>query len=338
MLRPVCCLVLMVVLAVGVSQVAGGDPGPTAVELTSFAGNPILTKGAEGEWDSGFVFAGYVLFHDGMFHMVYSGGVELGMTPAALGYATSTDGLVWTKYAHNPVLELDLDMTEGGIGIPVPVLVDDGWMVYFERRGTPSGSADAILRATAPDPTGPWTVDYTPVFEKGTRPDWDYLALDLASVVGDGDRTVLYYVTHKPIEGVGMATSLDGITWTRYNDPATTENRFLNSDPVFTTGESQAWDEHVISSPVMAYTPHGWEMFYGGSGDRGASMAIGYATSPDGIHWSRFGNGPIDLSDESPKLLPASWIIVDDVYYLYYERWDWNMVELAVATGTVTWE
>jgi len=85
-------------------------------------------------------------------------------------------------------------------------------------------------------------------------------------------------------------------------------------------------------------------MFYAGNGSAipgTVHMHIGYATSPDGIVWTRYGDWPVLSPLEGySDLTPVSFVIIDGTYHLYYSMspaenvWD----QLGVATGTVTWE
>jgi hypothetical protein len=330
--------VVTVLLIVCVPLASGQDAQPVTVEFTAYEGNPILTVGEAGAWDSGSVGNPRVIFDDGTFHMFYTGAIDAN-SPPAVGYATSEDGLRWTKYESNPVLEMDPAVTRAGIPNISPVFDGDTWIIFFPFVKYRGMSAESIMRATASAPTGPWTVDAAPVLEKGSGQDWD-ANFDIASVTLAEEEYALYYTS--PYQNVGRATSPDGITWTKYDDPATTDPQYANSDPVFTVGETGTWDAPFITSSIVQYGDHGWEMFYGGNGGPGTiHLHIGYATSPDGVVWTRFGDGPVLSPPEGfSDLLPTSFVIVDGTYYLYYgmssAEYVWN--EMGVAMGTVTWE
>jgi hypothetical protein len=84
----------------------------------------------------------------------------------------------------------------------------------------------------------------------------------------------------------------------------------------------------------------GWEMFYTGSDFR--SVQIGYATSSDGVHWTKHKDNPILApeidplaSETGPLAIEAPSVIVNDsTYTLYY---DYGLVtgRIGMATGTI---
>jgi hypothetical protein len=76
-------------------------------ELTAFepyVNNPVFTGTGQDTWDEVIRERGYILREDDGYHMWYTGyRKENSDQDLALGYATSPDGLVWTRYAANPV-------------------------------------------------------------------------------------------------------------------------------------------------------------------------------------------------------------------------------------------
>ncbi|MEJ2196191.1 MAG: hypothetical protein P8X73_15210, partial [Ignavibacteriaceae bacterium] len=66
------------------------------VDWTKHPDNPILTRGVNGEWDDVLVANPYVIFDGTTYHLWY-GGYD-GSTGTNIGYATSVDGISWTKY------------------------------------------------------------------------------------------------------------------------------------------------------------------------------------------------------------------------------------------------
>ncbi len=68
---------------------------------------PVLAAGAA--WEKVAVMCPHVIWDDArhLYYMWYSGGEQY--EPDAIGYATSTDGRQWTKYARNPIFQADPD-------------------------------------------------------------------------------------------------------------------------------------------------------------------------------------------------------------------------------------
>lgn len=348
----------LLILSHPVSIMNGQSPKPIEVEITLNESNPILSKGAPGEWDSGFVFAGNVIYKDETYHMFFAGGEDFlaqshtisysnskmggenfSAQPHAIGYATSKDGLHWEKYANNPILKMDPAISKGDIPYALPIVDGNTWMLYFNNVTAVGSGSQGIRRATASSPTGPWSIDKEPVMTKGKSADWDSLSFDIVTIIRDLDQFVLYYhgFGNDNQIGIGRATSPDGITWTKYNDPATSRPDFVNSDPVFTVGGLRAWDAHDII-PTVIHTDHGWEMFYMGTNNVGITWNVGYATSPDGITWSHFEKNPVMKALSDYKFWIEGILPVDNQYYVYYDRMMPTALDMGVAVGQVKYE
>ena len=162
--------------------------------------------------------------------------------------------------------------------------------------GSEKGGSAIIERTTAPSPTGPWTRG-EPVLRPGGSGEWDEGLIQPVSVNATAEGYVMYYYGCKPgcpaMSGVfGMATSPDGITWQKYDDPSTTESPYAESDPVLQVGSPGSFDSGWILTASIRQTESGWELFYIGF-NLSSSGKVGYATSPDGIHWTKYAGNPI---------------------------------------------
>ena len=68
---------------------------------------PVLSHGNPGDWDSDYATHGTVIKgSDGIWRMWYSGSGPSGSGEWGIGYATSTDGLTWTKDPGNPIFSI----------------------------------------------------------------------------------------------------------------------------------------------------------------------------------------------------------------------------------------
>ena len=119
-------LLLCLITFAGMAQ---EDSEGITLNFTFHNDNPVIAQGADGEWDGGTIQIGCVIHEDGVFHMMYDG-AEAVEGPWAIGYASSTDGLTWTKYPGNPVVTVDLEIYSNGIN-GGPCYVEDGqWIMY----------------------------------------------------------------------------------------------------------------------------------------------------------------------------------------------------------------
>ncbi len=77
----------------------GHATSPNGVTWTKDPSNPVLIN--DTSWESTRIDAPMVIFDGTTYRMWYTGG---GQDDSQIGYATSEDGSVWTKYDNNPVL------------------------------------------------------------------------------------------------------------------------------------------------------------------------------------------------------------------------------------------
>jgi hypothetical protein len=95
------------------------------VNWTKHANNPVL-EATPGEWDESGLYWPRVIKNGTTFEMWYR---SAGKT----GYATSQDGIQWTKYAANPVLSESWD--GGGAGVPSLILDGDTYKMWASGGG-----------------------------------------------------------------------------------------------------------------------------------------------------------------------------------------------------------
>lgn len=330
---------IIALLVAPVAPSSGQGESGIVVNLIPYEGNPILCSTGMQKWERSYWWNPSVIYNRDMFHMLYLGCTD---EECEVGYAESEDGLAWTRYESNPVFvpvpSSDTSLAAPAHGVLHMKAFLDGntWVMLFVQAIQHRVFTETILRATAPDPIGPWTVDPEPVLAAGKASEWDHVGLYVHSILRTGESYVLYYSPATLGGNVGMATSPDGIHWTKYDNPTTADSAHAVSDPVFEKSkDSQAWDRGYVAGSIVRQNENGWEMFYAGS-DYSYTFSVGYATSEDGITWTRLGNAPV-LSQEG-GLAPDSLVVIDGTYYLYYAYTVDQVNCIGVATGTVTHE
>lgn len=93
-------------------------------------GTPVLS--AEAPWEKVAVMCPHVIWDEteGLYKMWYSGGEQY--EPNAIGYATSRDGVAWTKHPANPVFYADPgNAWERHKAAGCQVIHKDGWYIMF---------------------------------------------------------------------------------------------------------------------------------------------------------------------------------------------------------------
>ena len=317
------------------------DVTPTFVEglsppaFTLRGDMPVLARGRT--WDSAFVFPGAVVFHDGLLHMFYQGsrGLEGELPLNSIGYAVSLDGYVWQRALDDPVqFSGEPDYSLRSLEISSVLVEPDGtWVMYFTAWLEGGLFRSGVGRANAPDPTGPWTFAKSLALLTDNPERWDGSRIFSPQVIRTATEYVMYYTgvdvnPRNPALQIGRATSTDGITWTKYDDPETTGRRYEDSDPVLKVGQDSAWDATNVSNPQVLRTAENWLMVYRGSFNESLGArtpGVGFAASPEGIHWERFEGNPVFLPQEvMPDFFFSSpvWLYFQNQHFLYFSAYD----------------
>ena len=300
------------------------------VNWTQYSGNPVLDLGVPGSWDEGTVFVQSVILVGDTLKMWYGGNSDSHIfnNNFSIGYAWSLDGINWTKYNGNPVMAGRPGMWDQ-VGIFHPIVIQDGdtlrmWYESF-TASTPAGPGHMIGYATSVDGIT-WTRRDTPVLERGPAGEWDDSNMITGAVIKEGNTFKMWYSgstggTFPNVRiRIGLATSTDGINWTKYDDPVTTNAPFQFSDPVLPLGSSGSWNGLWAWAPSVLTTPSGYEMLYEGIDKPTGNGAVGYATSTDGINWIKDARNPIltGVSGSWASAIGATSVIKDgDLYRMW---------------------
>lgn len=242
----------------------------TLPPATPFPARPSFSlQPGPADWESTYIDPGAIVQHDGEWHMFYNG-IDSWPAPVKVGYATSPDGLTWTKQATEPVfVTSEIPYAAVSAFMSDAEVLDDGtWAIwFFTVESSLNFNRGVIGRITAPGPMGPWTPDAEPSLDRGPEGSWYSLGVNNPTVARIGDEWWMWFdgsrgdLDSEGDRGIGLATSTDGEAWVLYDDPATTDEPFSQSDPVLMT-TPDAWDERRLYDPGVVGVDGGLAMTY----------------------------------------------------------------------------
>jgi hypothetical protein len=319
---------------------------PSPLRFNACEHNPVLVPGEPGSWDDLSTGVPNIVWHDSMFYLFYMGRNVAGRI--AIGLATSHDGVHYKKFGANPVLASDNNGFDAfTVGPGIVVKEDSVWVMYFNALETAGFTpGPSIGRATATILTGPWKRRDTPVLKTGNKGEWDAGFVIPSTVLALKEGSYIMYYSggndYNTLNDffVGMATSTDGMNWKKYNDPATTQHPFAESDPVFMNGSAGDWDGNYVWMANVTRYSEGFRMYYTGVPFETNIVEIGYATSKDGIHWERYPGNPVcvagnDLFQKTKGvegyMENPSVLFLDTICYMYYDCGIAGKIGLATA-------
>jgi hypothetical protein len=234
----------------------GHATSPDGVEWTLDSASPVLVPGPEGAWDSEWLSPGAMTYDDGVFDLWYSGcHREFPAVPCSVGYATSPDGSVWTKYPLNPVLGVGPSGSFDGYTLdPGSVVFAEGaYRMWYTAMDKPSGAV-TIGYADSPDKTS-WTRHPNPVLEPG--PGWDQWDVGNPTVVYDGSGYQMWYSGSEDgiVGSIGYARSTNGIEWVEHHDNPVVSNVLGASNPavVFDGSTYHMW--YLVGGGTWNFAP-----------------------------------------------------------------------------------
>lgn len=299
------------------------------IDFVNVTDGPVLHLGSSGEWDEGQVWNPSVVKDGDTLKMWYTGANDNVMNGPAckIGYAWSLQGIAWNKYEGNPVLSAEMEW-EGESIYGCAVLKDgDTLKMWYGTSTDPYLISQKIGYATSLDGII-WDKHPMPVLQTGPESDWDDALIAPTTVIKDENIYKMWYWAGRQgfpwvesIPQTGMATSIDGIEWIKYDDPVTTEFPYASSDPVLKRGLYLKWDEHRAIDPMVVKSNYGYEMWYiGFSWNTNEEDLLGYATSEDGITWNKYTGNPIFTEPLlwGHDIYGGTVLLYDDAYRMWF--------------------
>lgn len=224
---------------------------------------------------------------------------------SGIALAYSQDGVTWYQYgavsgllmtAHHAHVIYDVNGF-GGTAIRYKMWFwDTAASIYSLDALKYAESADGInwsWSTLTQDAGKPLVTNIFPDWNRGTYGPTDVFYNPAGSPTLDdttlwNNRYVMYYDgTTGGIEQVGLGYSSDGLHWKRYGD-----------QPVLQVTPG-AWDSNYVGFGTVVKILDQYHFFYSG-GQNAMHEGIGYASSPDGITWSKAGAPLFHVTDGVP--------------------------------------
>jgi predicted GH43/DUF377 family glycosyl hydrolase len=212
-------------------------------------GNPVLFGGASGAWDDSGLYSLCVIKDGTTYKMWYSGNHN----SVQIGYATSSDGITWTKYASNPVFSGDgagFDSANTWAG----TVIKDGstYKMWYLGNSGGGGGLDRIGYAWSNDGTS-WSRNANAVMTTSVG-KFDSSGLRDPAVLKINQKYYMYYTGYDGANyRIGAAESWDGTTWTKMN----------NGNAVITLG---VWDNVNLIEHCAIRLAYQYYIWYAGGG------------------------------------------------------------------------
>jgi predicted GH43/DUF377 family glycosyl hydrolase len=218
--------------------------------------------------------------------------------------AYAYDGL-WVKYSGNPVLSPTQGSWDAGYTI-IPRILYDGHIFRMWYEGG-TATATGVGYATSTDGVR-WIKHNAPVLSPGPSGAWDSSAITLGSIIWNGTLFLMSYsgsnTTTVDTGAAGLATSKDGISWTKYV-----------SNPVLLTS---GLDQQYLASPYVMAQGFQFNMWYTGRNETNPKSnldsTILYATSLDDVKWIKWPSAVLTPSSD-PKAWDSSAVYAPSVIY-----------------------
>ena len=217
--------------------------------------------------------------------------------------------------------ELGGDWDGLSVGMPVVISSTGQYRMWYQGRGLSFIDwGNALGYAELTDGETYQKYAGNPVLEPGEFGEWDSAYRGQIALIEDGGIYKMWFSgagTSGPWQ-TGYATSSDGLDWEIYS-----------GNPVLEVGAPGSWDEQEANGPTVLKDGAVYKMWYHGCNLDYSECSIGYATSNDGVNWTKHTGNPVleatpGAWDESGLILSARHKERRYLRNLVPKRWqDW---------------
>ena len=263
----------------------------TSTTLDALGGLRLVTNGAPltTSWDTDTQFSGGINWESTLFAPIGVRTLDTTGTGASATLGLPATLLPLNRGTGASVLGPTAPAVRDGDGVSDPSVVKAGTAYRMWYSGAAEdGAAPAIFEAVSTDGLS-WTRARSglPVLT-GTSGTFDEHGVSAPHVIHDPANAAapyrMWYAGQGAVYGaIGYATSPDGITWTKRDDLSTA----ASADPVLMHGQAGSADSFSAGDPTVLKDGATWKLWY--TGDDSSKKRIAYATSPDGISWTKGG-------------------------------------------------
>ncbi|NDC63350.1 MAG: glycosylase [Planctomycetia bacterium] len=270
------------------------------VEFGPPSAAPLFAGGGSGAWDRDLRERGWIVRDGGCWHLWYTGSNPDHDRVRRLGYATSPDGLNWTRRGPSPLVAdrwiedvcvVTVTAGSGGHRRPVHWMFAEGeadvahLLCSTDRvHWRPRGPIDIRTASGRPIDAGP----------RGTPAAWL-----------EGGVWHLFY--ERMDRGVWLATSRDLETFVNVTD-----------DPVLACGP-EAYDRHAIAvDQIIRYRGRYYAYYHASADEDRRTWSTCIAASDDLVRWEKYAGNPIlPVDPEHPKRSSAMLVPDGSRHRLY---------------------
>ena len=266
---------------------------PTCAQLPSGSlmrlAGPMLKNGPES-YDNAKTGPRVVLkIGPGDYRMWYEAVADNLLT--TVGYATSSDGVTWTK--RGTVMSPSASW-EGNEVSPNSIVVENGVFRLYYHAGGSQLVNRRIGTATSSDGMT-WTKGLQPILDLGATGAFDDNQVAEPRVVKVGTTYRMYYTGRHASDNrtsLGYATSTDGMTFTK-------QGQLL---------DASRWGNFWGGAFILD-RGH-WHLWHGVTPDNGGTSYLVYASSDDGLTWTDGPSNPVLV--QNPDTTTADAGLVGD--------------------------
>lgn len=259
------------------------------VHFVPFEKNPVFTGTGTDTWDEKIRERGFILRESDGYHMWYTGfRKNMDDETMTLGYATSPDGINWTRYPGNPIF------TENWVEDMMVVKRDSVYYMFAE------GKNDIAHLLTSSDKVN-WK-DHGSLDIRQTNGDpLSAGPYGTPSVYVDGD-SLWHLLYERNDKGIWHATSTDLKQWVNVQD-----------EPVIEKGP-EAYDKYGVAvNQIIRHGDNYYAYYHGTPTEDWSEWNMNVAVSKDLTHWQKYSGNPIVEENKSSGIL-----VHDGTGYRFY--------------------